>query len=243
MGAEALAKSPQVYARSAGVLYLIIIVFGISAELVLRSSLIVPGDAAATAGNILASETLFRLGFAADSVVFISDVALAILLYGLLAPVDKTLSMIAAAFRLTQAAVLGFNLLHHHAALLILSGPGYMAGLTSDQLDALALLMLDLHAYGYDLGLLFFGASCLVLGYLIARSGYFPRLLGYLVIAAGFAYLIGSYTLFLLPEFAAAIEPIYVVCIVSEVALCLLLLIKGVNLEHWPRQLETRGGA
>ena len=87
--------SPQAYARTAGVLYLIIIVFGISAELVLRSSLIVPGDATATAGNILGSQMLFRLGFAADSVVFISDVALAILLYVLLAPVDRTLSMVA----------------------------------------------------------------------------------------------------------------------------------------------------
>ena len=125
---------------------------------------------------------------------------------------------------------------------LVLTGPGYTSGLTPDQLDALALLMLDLHGYGYDLGLLFFGASCLVLGYLIARSGYFPRVLGYLVIAAGFAYLIGSYTLFLLPDYAAAIEPIYIVSIVSELSLCLWLLIKGVNVDVWHRMSSVAAG-
>ena len=114
--------SSLVYARIAGLLYLIIIIFGIFSEVFIRSSLIVTGDATATATNILASKGLFRIGFAADSIMLFSYVAIAILFYVLLKLVSKTLALTAAAFRLTQAAILGFNLLNYYAALLLLSG-------------------------------------------------------------------------------------------------------------------------
>jgi hypothetical protein len=233
MTRQPAASSPQVLARLAGALYLIIIVFGIAAEVLVRSSLIVPGDAAATANNILASESLFRMGFVGDSIVFLSDVALAVLLYVLLAPVNKTLALIAAGFRLTQTAVLAVNLLHHYAALLLLTGSEYRSAFDAQQLNALVLLVLDIHGHGYDLGLVFFGVSCVVLGYLIAKSGYLPRLLGILVMFAGAAYLVGSYTLFLFPAEAVAIEPIYFVPLVAEVSLCLWLLVQGIDVEQW----------
>lgn len=232
-GSAARTVSPQPYARTAGALYLIVIVFGIGAELFVRGNILVPGDAATTARNILASESVFRLGFAGDSLVFLADVAIAVLLYVLLAPVSKTLALIAAGFRLTQTAVLASNLLNHHAALELLDSPGYAAAFTPQQLQALSLHALEMHGYGYDLALLFFGLSCLVLGWLIARSGYLPHLLGLLVFLAGIAYLIGSYTLFLLPDFTSSIEPIYIVPLISEIALCLWLLIRGVNTERW----------
>jgi hypothetical protein len=221
--------SPLVYARAAGLLYLIIIVCGIFSEVFVRASLIVPGDATTTANNIMASEGLFRLGFASDSIVFLSDVALAVLLYVLFKPVSKTLAMIAAAFRLTQTAILGLNLLNHYAVLLVLGGADYLATFETDQLHALALLLLNIHSHGYDLGLLFFGLHCLVLGYLIVKSDYFPGILGILMVAAGLVYLTGSYTLFLFPDSAALMTPIYVVALIAEVSFCLWLLVKGVR--------------
>jgi hypothetical protein len=223
-------QSLVAYARAAGVLYLVIIVFGLFSEVVVRSSLIVRGDAAATTANILASEGLFRIGFATDSIVFLSDAALAVLLYVVLAPVSKPLALVAAVFRLAQATVLGLNLLNHYAALLLLGGAGYLSAFTADQLHALALLALDTHRHGYDLGLLFFGVHCLILGYLVVRSDSFPGILGVLLESAGVVYLVGSYTLFLLPDLAPRLAPIYVVALIAELAFCGWLLVKGVRL-------------
>lgn len=221
--------SPLIYARVAGFLYLIIIVSGIFSEVFIRSSLIVKGDATATATNILASEWLFRISFAADSIMLLSDVAIAVLFYVLLKPVSKTLALTAAAFRLTQAAILGFNLLNYYAALLLLSGVGYATAFESDQLYALVLLFLDMHSHGYDLGLLFFGLSSLILGYLVVKSDYLPAILGYGLIAAAMVYLTGSFTRFLFPDFVSLITPIYIVPLIAELSFCLWLLVKGVS--------------
>ena len=229
MSARQTETSPVKYARIAGFLYLVIIVFGIFSEVFVRSRLIVTGDAAATASNILASPGLFRIGFAADAIMLLCDVAIAVLFYVLFRPVSKTLSLTAAAFRLTQAAILGFNLLNYYAALLLLNGNEYAATFAAGQVSALALLFLDLHRHGYDLGLLFFGLSNLFLGYLVVRSTFLPRMLGYGLIAAAVVYLVGTFTLFLFPPYAALISPMYVVPLIAELAFCLWLLFKGVS--------------
>jgi Domain of unknown function (DUF4386) len=221
-------------ARLAGVLYLVIIVFGIFAEAGVRSRLFVPGDALATAGNVVVSPGLFRAGFVADSIMFLSDVALAVLLYVLLRPAGRTLALVAMCFRLAQAGVLAINLLHYHAALLLLDGGTYDAWFEPTQLQGLAYLFLDLHRHGYDLGLLLFGVHCILLGILIGRSGYLPRSLGILAIAAGIAYLVGSTTRFVFPGALATISPIYAVALVSELSLCLWLLAKGVTMPPAP---------
>ena len=231
--------SPQLYARVAGVLYAIIIFFGIFGEMFVRSSLVVQGDAAATASNIMAARGLFRVGFLADSIMFLSDVALAVLLYVLLKPVNKVVALAAMCFRLAQTAVLALNLLHYHAAILLLTGSGYSAAFGSEQLNALTSFFLDLHAHGYDLGLLLFGLHCLLLGYLVFKSRYLPKGLGVLLVAAGITYLIGSYARFLFPDYVGAVAPMYIVAIVSEVSLCLWLLVKGVNMQVWESVTRT----
>jgi hypothetical protein len=227
--------SPLICARWAGVLYLVIIASGIFAELFVRATLMVSGNAAATAANLANAPGLFRAGFLADSIMVLSDVALAVLLYVLLKPVSKLVALMAMCFRLAQTAVLALNLLNYHAAGMLLHGSGHVAALGTNQRDALAYFFLDLHSNGYDLGLLLFGIHCLLLGYLIFRAGYLPKLLGVLVSAAGFAYLIGSYTRFLFPDYVAAVSPVYLVAIVSEVSLCLWLLVKGVDVHQWER--------
>jgi hypothetical protein len=224
-----IGEPPVFLARLAGVLYLLIIVFGMSSEILVRSTLIAHGDAAATAHNILTSSALFRAGFAADAIMLFSDVALAVLLYRLLKPVSPTLSLMAAAFRLMQAAILGVNLLNYYAPLLLLNNAGYAGALEAAQLHALASFFLELHGYGYDLGLLFFGVSNLILGYLVIRSDYFPAILGYGLQAAAVVYLVGGFTHFLAPESLQFVQPAYVVPVLAELGFCLWLLIRGVN--------------
>lgn len=221
--------SPHLYARIAGVLYLIIIAGGIFSEVFIRSSLIVQGDAATTAANILASQGLFRIGFVADSLMLLSDVAIAILFYVLLKPVSRVLSITAAAFRLTQAAVLGLNLLHYYAALMLLTGEGYAAAFEVNQVHTLVMFLLDIHSHGYDLGLLFFALSSGILGYLVVKSDYFPAILGYGLQAAAVIYLAGSYIRFIGPDFVSFFQPLYFVPLLAELAFCLWLLIKGVR--------------
>jgi hypothetical protein len=231
--------SPLFFARVAGFLYLVIIIFGISGEMFVRSGLIVPGDATATAGNILASQGLFRFGFVADSIMFLSDVALAVLLYFLLKPVSKVAALVALCFRLAQTAVLALNLLHYHAAMLLLNDSAYSAAFGTNQLNALTHFFLDMHGHGYDLGLLLFGLHCLLLGYLVFKSRYLPRTLGVLMVCAGFTYLIGSYTRFIFPNYVTAVSPIYGVAIVAELSICLWLLVKGVNMQHWKKMKQA----
>jgi hypothetical protein len=225
--------SPIACARASGLLYLIIIVLGLFSEIFVRSSLISPGDAATTASNIMAAEGLFRAGFLADSIMVLSDIALAVLLFVLLKPVNQILALIAVVFRLMQTAVIAVNLLNYYATMLLLENAGYTSAFNADQINSLSSLFLDLHSHGYDLGLILFGVHCLLLGYLIAKSMYMPKVLGFLVMVAGVTYLVGSYTRFLFPEFVEAVSPIYAVAIISELSLCLWLLIKGVNLERW----------
>lgn len=236
MTARTVETSPQAYARAGGLLYLTIIACGLFAEFFVRSALVTAGDAAATAGAIAASGPLFRAGVIADFVMIVSDVALALVFYVLLKPVSAALSLLAAFFRLVQAAALSINLVHQSVAGMLASDPGYASALGTAQSQSLALLFLDAHKYGYYAALVPFAFNCLVLGYLIFRSGYLPRLLGLLMIAAGFAYLGGSFGAFLFPEHEPAIanSPLYVgPAVIAEFSLCLWLLARGVNVDRW----------
>lgn len=220
---------PVKFARAAGLLYLIIIACGIFSEVVVRSSLIEWDNPAATASNLLASQWLFRIGFAADSIMLLADVAIAVLFYILLKPVNKNLALMAAAFRLTQAAVLGLNLLNYYIPLLLVTGAGYATAFSAEQLNGLVMLYLQMHSHGYDTGLLFFGVSNIFLGYLVIKSGYFPAVLGYGLIAAAIVYLLGSFTRFLFPDFVSMMMPLYIIPLIAELAFALWLLIKGVK--------------
>jgi hypothetical protein len=121
---RAVEASPQTYARIGGILYLFIIVVGVFGELFVRGRLIVPGDAAATANNIMGSETLFRVGLAGELLGYASSGALAIILYFLLKPVSRNLALLAAFLTITSNAVFGLNGLFHLAAVIVLGAPG-----------------------------------------------------------------------------------------------------------------------
>ncbi len=223
-------------ARIAGVLYLTIIISGIFAEFFVRQSLIVAGDAATTAENIMASAGLFRMGIAGDLIMIMSDVALALIFYILLKPVSNTLALLAAFFRLAQATTLGINLLNLFFVLQLLNGADYLAALDTEQVHALVLLLLNAHSTGYAIGLVFFGFSIMILGYLIFRSGYIPRILGILLVPASLGYLVDSFAHVLLPNYtdyaAVFTMVVFTPAFIAELALALWLLLKGVNVQR-----------
>ncbi|HEX3127717.1 MAG TPA: DUF4386 domain-containing protein [Thermoanaerobaculia bacterium] len=226
--------SPQVYARIGGVLYLIIIVAGSLGELFIRGALVVSGDAAATANNIMASPSLWRIGVAGDLIMHVCDVPLMLIFYVLLRPVHRNLALLAVLFNLMQSAVAVANKLNLLTALFFLGDAGYLNALTLQQRQALAYLAVKTHDYGFGVALIFFGFTCLVLGYLIFRSGYLPRILGILMALAGLSYLTNSFALLLAPAFAAKLFPaILLPAFIAELSLCLWLLVKGVNVPKW----------
>jgi hypothetical protein len=232
--------SPQVYARICGVLYLYIIVAGIFAESV-RSKLIVSADAAATARNIMANESLFRLAFSGELLHLACDVAVAVLLYVLLRPVNRNIALLAAFMRLASDIVLAVASLSHLAALRLLENTSYLASFEPEQLQSLALLALKLHGSAYAISLVFFGFACLALGHLVFRAGYFPRTLGVLLGIAGVCYLVDSFTLFLAPALSSALFPaIFLPVLVAELGLALWLVVKGVDVARWTATVRSK---
>ncbi len=227
--------SPVAYARVAGLGYLVIIVTGLFAEFFVRSSLIVPGDAGATAANITASQVLFRTGIAGEFIMLAADVLLALALYMVFERVSKGLALLAAFFRLTHASIVGVNLLNTYVPLLFLGNAGFLEVFSPEQRQAMASVFLEAHGFGYVIGLVFFGFHCLVLGYLVTRSRYVPRVLGVLLVLAGAGYLIDGFGRTLLPNYAdyeAVFSPIVLApALVGELSFALWLLVKGVDLQ------------
>lgn len=239
MTSRTVNPSPQVYARIAGVLYLINIACGLFGEIFVRGHLVVAGDAVATAHRIMGSEFLFRCGLAGDVIMHITDVPMTVIFYVLLRPVSRDLSLLAALFGMLQTAILGANKLNLVTVLLLLGGSNYLKAFDPNQLQALASLSLALHQYGFAIGLIFFGVSCMVTGYLMFRSGYFPSALGVLQGIAGVSYLINSFALILYPSLAAKMFPAIVLpAFLGELATCVWLIVKGVNTSKWNERLR-----
>jgi hypothetical protein len=232
--------SPQLYARIGGVLYLIIIVVGIFDEAFVRNRIIVSGDATATAANIRSLESLWRFGIAAEFFLLICAVALTLIFFVLLRPVSRDLALLAVFFNLVSVAVEAAVQLYLLGALFPLGKAEYLRAFEPEQLYALASLSVKSHSYGFGVALIFFGCVCLILGYLIFRSGFLPKALGVLMQIAGLSYLTDSFVLILAPTFANRIFPaVLVPAFVGEASLCLWLLVKGVNAEKWEEKASA----
>lgn len=228
-------SSPQLYARIAGILYLVIILMGIGAEALVRNKLFVSGDANATANNIMHADFLWKMGITADLIMHICDLPVMIILYYLLKPVSKKLALLNLSFNLIQTAVLVLNKLNLLAALFFLGDAEYLKSFTPDQLHTLSYLSIKLHDFGFGIGLIFFGFVCLLEGYLIFRSVYFPKTIGVLMTVAGICYLTNSFVLILAPQFSgiALLMP----CLLAELSFSLWLIFKGVNLSIWKQKV------
>jgi len=233
-------SSPKLCARIGGALYLIIIVIGLFGEAFVRDKLIMSGDAAATAANIMSHESLWRFHIAAELFLLICAVALLLILYALLRPVSRDLALLAVFINLVSIGIEAATTMYLLQALFPLGNAGYLKAFTREQLYAMASLSLKSHGYGFSVSLLFFGCFCLIVGYLIFRSGYLPKPIGVLMQIAGLSYLTNSFALILSPAVANRLFPaILLPAFVGEASLCLWLLVKGVNVPKWQEQVSV----
>ncbi len=219
-------------ARITGVFYLLIILCGMFAEGAVRAQVMDHGNAAQTAANILEQQGLFRAGILADLIMIVCDVIVALGFFVLLKPVSSSLSLLAAFFRLTQASILGLNLIFLWMALSVNVSPDVFESAQSSG-SSLALMFMDAHATGYKIALVFFAGSLLVQAWLFHRSDLFPGWIAVLILIAAVGYLIDTVATIGLTNYsdhADLFEMIVVVAaLAGEVPLCLWLLIKGVR--------------
>lgn len=220
-------------ARIAGSLYLVVAVLGGFAELYVRARTVVPGDAAATADNIRGSATLFRLGFASDLVQATFFLFTAMALYLLLRHVNELVARAMVVIVAVSVAIICLNLLNQYMALQVATGSVTATGVAGS--DALAGLFADMHAAGYLIAQIFFGLWLLPLGYLVYRSGYFPKAVGVLLAVGCFGYLIDTFAHFVAPGVAESISGIVVMpAAIGELSFVVYLLVKGVRVPQRP---------
>jgi len=228
--------SPQFKAGAAGGLWWLCIISGM-VGFVFGAPLIVANDATATATNILAKESLFRLGFAADLISGLSYVGVTAFIYCLLKPVSRSLSLVGAFFGLAGVAIGGGSWIIHLTPLLLLHADSYLGAFTTNQLQAMSLAALKLQAQVFPIGMVFFGIQCISIGYLVARSTFLPRILGVLLAIGGTCYVIVSFANFLGPSFGPYLVPFMMpIALIGEGAFGGWLLVKGVNVQRWNEQ-------
>lgn len=231
-------------ALRAGLLYLAIFVLYPLAALGGRSSLVVSGDAAETATNLAANETLFGMSMVGLSVVICIEVVLAALLYVIFRPVSRSISLAAAFARLAEGVVMAINVLMGFLALLVAGGGGYLAAFNREQLDALTMLAMDLDESVVLLWGLFFALHLVLLGYLAYKAEFVPRILGVLLALAGISYFAQTLGSMVASDAMGLVDMIvFVVAVPAELAFALWLVIKRVDEQKWQeRALEADVG-
>lgn len=226
--------SPLFKARMGGFCWLMCFLTSIF-PLVVSGRLVVPGDAATTAANLLAHEALFRSGTAALLISTAFYVAATLFVYEVLKPVNRSLSLLAAFFSLVGCAVGALSCLFDFVPFVLLKGAPYLSAFTTEQLQALTYMFLAVRARANDIGLVFFGFHCLGVGYLTVRSTFLPRTIGWLMVGAGLGWLT-----FLSPPLAQSLAPFNMLPgAAGELSLIIWLLGKGVNVQRW-REQEIR---
>src|SRR5438876_9058430 len=227
--------SSRFRARMAGVSYLLGALTSVLGQMVILGMLVVSGNATVTAASILSHESLFRLGFVASLMTVPFHLIWAVLFYGLFEPVNRSASLLAGFVMLLGCAMWALSSLFQLAPLLVLQGKSSLSAFAPEQLQALALLLVKLNAQAYDIGLVFFGFWCVLVGYLIFRSTFVPRIIGVLEVFAGLGYLTLLWrplARYLYPYNLALAGP-------GEISLMLWLLVVGVNDERWKEQASS----
>lgn len=222
----------QAYARTAGALYLLIAISGGFSLGYVPAILSASGDAAATVGNILQNPVLFRLGILGDITVILCELIVTAMLYIMFKPISATLTAIAAFARLSMAIIMGVNLMLQMVPALLLNGGASLSGFSTEQLHSIIYLFIEIHQAGVYVWGLFFGVHLLLLGYLVVKSGFFPKPLGVLMMIGSFGYLLESIAIMTLPDLgilALLKNALLVITVVAEVSFTLWLLSKGVK--------------
>jgi len=220
-------------ARTTGLLYILVILLAGFSQGYVRGTLFIPDDAGGTSANILASESLFRLGLVTDLTAFILDLAISVLLYLLLKPTHRVIALLAAVFRMIAHPAIGaLNLLNHYMVLEVLGGAGFAEAFSSEQLNALVMWLLEAHRNGYLIAGGFFGVHCALLGWLLYQSRSFPALLGVFLFFSAAGYLAETFGNFLFPGNEAPLALLVgISAAIGELSLTLFLLFRGVRPE------------
>ena len=222
-------ESQRKAARVVGFTYLFAMVTAIFGFYV-RGHLIVPGNAAETAHNIIASERLFRIGIASDLITFVTDIVLITALYVVLKPVNRNLALLSAFWRLMETAVLVVVTLNGFDVLRVLSGADYLGVFEADRLQALARLSLGAYGAGYNVGFVFLGLGSAVFGYLWFKSNYIPRALAALGVVGSLLLAAGSFAIIIFPNLGKILSLAYLMPLgVYEVTMGFWLLLKGLR--------------
>jgi hypothetical protein len=216
-------------ARIAGFSYLAVIVFGMYAFMSIYPSIIVSDDPVATATNILANETLFRVGFLCELALNVFWALLALILYRLLKRVDKDLALVMLAFGLLGVPIGMINALNHYAALPILSTITNPTFASVNQIQVQAMYFINLWEPGYDIAQVFYALFLVPLGYLVYKSEQLPNWLGVWLVLGGISGVIDTITSVLLPNYSGVLLSMFEVFSLSELAFCGWLLVKGVK--------------
>jgi hypothetical protein len=231
-------SSPRLNARITGAFYLLTILTGIFAQGFVSGTLVVDGDAAATATNVLTHKNLFQLGFAIYMIEMACQIAITALFYDLLKPAGRSVSLVAAFLGLAGCIIKTFSRVFFIAPLFVLGGAHFLSAFNSQQLQALALLFLKVNDRGAGIALVFFGFYALLTGYLIVRSTFLPRILGVFSILGGFGWL----TFLYLPLGYRLFPYVAAIGILGATALILWLLVFGVNEQRWKEQAMHAAG-
>ena len=215
-------------ARLAGLCFLLMVIFGLFAEIFFREKLFVSEDIAATASNILSNVFLYRTGIASDLLMSVSYLFTALILYKLLSSVSKNMAAAMVLFASAGSALLMFNILNEFAPLYILSGNDYLGAFNTGQLQSLAMLFYNLYGHGYMIGQIFFALWVLPLGVLIYKSGFIPKVFGILFVIETIFGLMSVAAHFLIPN--GTLETMLLLPgTIAEFSFMFWLLIRGIN--------------
>lgn len=221
----------QRYAKVAGVLFLISFVAGGFGEAYVPMKVIVAGDAAATVANIKAFDFIFRLGFAAFLIESLSDIALALIFYALLKPVNKQLSLLAAFVGLVGTTLFAAAELFFFLPTFILGDPAWLETFSADQVNSLVFLSVRFFSFGVAISSLYYGVAWLVRGHLMFRSGYLPKFLGVLMGIGGLGFVVQAFARIFVPRFPSGM--LMALLFPGGLALAFWLLVKGVDMAKW----------
>jgi len=227
----------QRYARIAGLLFLVSLMAGGFGEAYVPSKIVVSGDAAATAANITNFQLLYRLGFAAFIIESLCDITLVAIMYALLKPVSRELSLLAAFIGLIGTALFAFAELFYFAPPLVIGGAGYLKTFSPDQLNAIALLSLKFYVYAGMIFTAYYGMSWIIRACLIFRSGYLPKFLGVLMAIGGLGFVVRNFLLILAPAYAST--ALLVLMFPGVLLLAVCLLVKGVDMPKWKAKVSA----
>ncbi len=218
-------------ARTAGFLYLIVVVTGIFHLVYVPSQITVKGDASSTVSNIVASESLFRLGIVSELICHTVFLLLPLVLYKLLQQVDRNLALLMVVFAVVSVPINFVNMLNKLDVLSLLSGTHFLKAFTTDQLHAQVMLSLDAYGNGILVSKVFWGLWLFPFGYLVFKSGFLPRILGILLMMGCFSYLIDFFGRLLFPGYTETVIPSLIILPASfgEIGICLWLLIMGAS--------------